>query len=362
MRLTSLARAVLLLGLCAEPRALAGADAGESAQAFPPRVDVAIVGSMPGGDALGSRVESWFAAQPTTVSVRSMPLLAAGEVLGARELTGVKVWVVLRSPSVARLFFAVAETEAGTPRYLVRDVTLDGGLDELGMEQVTQVIYVSALALWSGTLQSSRQDVERGLAPDPAPHRPATARPEAAPARSRAGFSSAIGVGYSARFAGEEGTTHAPSATFGVQHPVGRLTIGGRFEAALLLPHRAQENGLTLDLHGVSFAAGALLLGELFDGTSGSVELGAGFDVVNFEALSIDDPTLRAEADETESRPFVRVRSGVVRALGPVSLGVGAGLSIQLFRTHYDAEDGAKRSELLAPWLLQPELDASVTW
>jgi len=354
---------VLTLGLVARSQTALGDEPADAAlNAVPPRVDVAIVGRVPGGDALGTRVQSWFAAQPTAVSVRAAPVLATEEVLAKREWTGVKVWVVLRSSSAARLFFAVAGSDEGTPRYLVRDVTLAGGLDELGMEQVTQVIYLSALALWTGTQQSSRQDVERGLAQEQTVDRPETPPPVSRRVSSNAGFSSVLGAGYFARFAGDEGTTHALSTSLGVGHPVGRFMVLGRVEAALLLPHRASANGLTLDLRGASFAAGALLVHELFDRTWGAVELGAGADVVNYRALAVDDPALQVDADETEARPFLRLRAGAARALGPVSLGVGAGVALQLLRTHYDAVDGANRSEIFAPWPVQPELHASATW
>src|SRR5689334_20487331 len=100
----------------------------------PPNVTLAFVGDEADVAALEARVTSWFHAQGTLTQSSRVPAMDAMAFFSSRE-PGVRIWIVLKSPSSVRLFFAVQELESA-PRFLVRDVELDGGLDEIGLEQI----------------------------------------------------------------------------------------------------------------------------------------------------------------------------------------------------------------------------------
>jgi hypothetical protein len=328
---------------------------------LPPRVALAVVGSQSKLGLLEVRLASWFRWQPTELSVRRADEVDAHEVLSPIGEAGVRVWLVPHGPDTARLFFTVVERSGSMPRYLVRDVTLDGGFDELGVEQVAQVIYLSSTALWAGTLESSREEVELRLDRKPASPPPPGAR-ESAPKSQPATLESLLGFEYTLRSAGDEGTSHGPAATLGVNHPIGEQAIGARAQAGLIFPHSVEKRGIALDLRGASFYLGALLSQPAFERLSAVTELGLGLDVVRYRVDAITDPTLVAARSETETRPFVRLRAGLTRSISHVTAGIAAGASIQLLETHYDVLDQGRRQRWLTPWQLQPELAGSVTW
>jgi hypothetical protein len=328
---------------------------------LPPRVTLAVVGSASKLGLLEVRLASWFRFQPTKLTVRRADAVDAHEVLSPVGEADVRVWLVPRGSDTHRLFFTVIERVGSMPRYLVRDVTLDGGFDELGVEQVAQVIYLSSAALWAGTLESSREEVELRLDREPAAPPPPVA-PESAPKSAPATLDNVLGFEYTLRFAGDEGTSHGPAATLGVTLPIGEQAIGARVQAGLILPDSIEKRGIALNLRGASFSLAALLSQPVFERVSAAAELGLGLDVVRYRVDAITDPTLIAARSETESRPFVRLRAGLIRNVGHVRLGIAAGTAIQLLRTHYDVIDEGRRQPWLTPWRVQPELAGSVTW
>src|SRR6201999_2079048 len=66
----------------------------------------------------------------------------------------------------------------GKTRYLLRDLTLEHGLDEVGSEELAQAVHLSTVALLEGQLSTTREQVERSLqdaAPADATASPSTA-------------------------------------------------------------------------------------------------------------------------------------------------------------------------------------------
>ncbi|HEY3498477.1 MAG TPA: hypothetical protein VGK73_27490 [Polyangiaceae bacterium] len=350
---------IAVLSSVSRARAQAEAvDASVEPRAAPPRVAVASVGQMPGLEALEVRLRSWFGPESTELSVRRLDALDPNEVLSPSGEAGVRVFLVQRSPDTVRLFFTVIEQNQASPRYLVRDVTLDGGLDELGIEQVTQVIYLSSSALWSGVVESPRQEVEQRLAPERAPAPPP--KPAARPSERAPRLRGVLGFEYAFRFAGEEGVTHGPAAVLGLGRSHGALALGTRLSAALILPHTSESQAVTLDLRGASFALGAFLSGRVLDRTSAIAEVGLGLDVVRYRVEALADPTLVAGQSEREVRPFLRLRLGLAEEFGPLKVGVAAGACVQFLRTHYDIVEESGNEELFSVWPVQPEIAASI--
>src|SRR3954467_15144913 len=99
-------------------------------------VDLAIVGNSPHADLVEDRVASWFRGQGIVARTMRLGALEPSTVLAPTDRAGVRVWITLGEPKAAQVFFVVQERAGEAPRYLVNDVTLDDGLDELGVEQL----------------------------------------------------------------------------------------------------------------------------------------------------------------------------------------------------------------------------------
>jgi len=187
---------------------------------------------------------------------------------------------------------------------------------------------------------------------------PRATPPRAAPAALQV----SLGFEYFARFAGDEGVTHGPAALRGLSAPLGSFSARGAVQAALLVPHQASAEGVSVDLQGASFALGASLSHPVLGKTFAAAELAFGLDVMSYAVSIPDDPTLVPQDSATEARPFLRLRVGFGYDVGPLGLSAGVGPVVQLLRTHYDVVEDGVRSELFAPWQVQPELFASAIW
>ena len=136
---------------------------GPTAPARPLAVDVALVGGASSQGSLAVRIRSWFGTE-TRLSIETERTLSAERVLAPLAAGHVAVWVTLRSPNEARLYFAAPSERGSVPRYLVRDVPLEWGLDEVGSERVAQVVHSSVSALFEGAIEgTARPALERTL-------------------------------------------------------------------------------------------------------------------------------------------------------------------------------------------------------
>ena len=123
--------------------------------ASPPQVDIVVIQDERVVDALQSKTLSWFGGSMTRVKTRQEARLDPAVVLAPSPIAGVRVWIVPRNTTTVWLYFVVQAESGGMPRYLVHELLLDNGLDELGLEQVAQVVYFASQALWAGQLQST---------------------------------------------------------------------------------------------------------------------------------------------------------------------------------------------------------------
>ncbi len=320
---------------------------------------------------------SWFHEQGTPTRSSQQAVVDPQAFFLPTGEAGVRIWIMLKLPALVRLFFAVERPDGAEAHYLARDVALDAGLDEIALEQVAQVVNLSATALWAGNLESSRQELEKRLGvgapaqPDRElqPDRPRMLEHRetipGAPAREPAPerrASAAVGLEYTARLAGPEGLYHGPGLDFALVAKQRRLELGGRGHAQWLIPREVENSGVTLELRGAALGLGAFVARQLSDHVWATGELGAGFDLVEYRALSLGDPSLEPTATSSEIRPLSYARAGLRAGLGVVSVSCALLLAVQFLSTHYDAADAGQRSELLRPWLVQPGLAAGVAW
>jgi hypothetical protein len=327
-----------------------------------PRVDLAIVGDPASADAVGQRVTSWFHGSKTHVWTTKLVMLDPAAVLAPASQLGVQAWIVLVDPSVARVFFAVEESAGTTPRFLVTDVALDSGLDELGLERLAQVVFLSAGALWAGNVESSRADVEHELHAKPGDA--LTAPPplflQPPPPEPKPPLRAELGAEYAAMIAGDAGTGQAVRATI-------RISRGGGFAATvrggIIVPHEAQNAGVGVELSALTARAGAGVQRALGASTTIEGELGAGIDVVMYRVAMLDDPNLRALPEAYDTQPLAYARTGMRFRLGERTLLlVEAVLDVELRRTHYDIVQNGNELAVVTPWLVQPGVSAGLAW
>jgi hypothetical protein len=373
---------VSLMMLGAETLLPASARAEEAQQdndAELPRVELSIIGEASALEPLEMRIASWFRGQGTAASSKREASMDPDAVFSPAAQPGVRVWVVLRSSSAARLFFAVQERAGEPPRYLVSDVELDSGLDELGLEHLAQVCYVSATALWAGNLESSRQEVAQGLKleaepapaakPAPAPaavDRGAEAGPEPTPTYQPALAAPrsvvVAGVELSVRYRGGEKEAIVPGAVLGGAWRQRGIELGGRLHAGLLLPQTLEASGVELELRGLSFALGATLAQQRAEHWWLVVEAGPGLEVVEYRTTDVSDPTLRASPGGTDLRPFAQLSGGARVELASLTLSAMAALAVHFTSPHYDIGEPTGDAELLSPSLLQPGVNLVAAW
>jgi hypothetical protein len=349
-----------------EPGARAQSPAAPVApRAGPLRVEISVVGDAPELEALPARVASWFEGNVALVQTRRFLVLPSDSVLTPSENPGVQIWILLDNPFLARLFFSLQEQSGAIPRYLVTEVPLLTGLDEIGMERVAQVAYLSATALWEGQLASPRSEVKNNLranaSEQPLPP-PPTATSVREPAAPRWKSKPRFGLDYGVRFRGAEGLAHGPAASIAGFWSRRGLELGAPLRAQLLLPETTDARGTKLSLQGYAFSIGAALGFEAARDFWLTAEVGPGLDVVRHRTVSVSDVTLRPSANQIDLRPVTQLGAGVRARLGPISVAVTARLTVQWFRTHYDVAETSGRSQLLTPWIVQPGFFAGVYW
>jgi len=345
-------------------------------------VRIALVGKLAREPALPERFTSWFDAGDYRVSVREQPALDTEKVLSPPPDAAVYVWVTLRSDTEARLYFATASA-GRPPLYALRELTLDSGLDEVAAERLSQIVHLSALALFDGQGEHERVEVARRLqeevsaSPAPAPPSPPPSAaivppvPPAAPPRApqpawkpplppeapAASFD--FGIGYALSPRSDEGLWHGPAARAGLRFRLGLLF---ELEGQGFLPTEQDIEMVRLRFWGVGLGVGA---GWGFRWTSGwylSGTLGPRVEVVSYQTLATFVDTIAPVAGDVELRPAV----GLTGRLGVSGARLGAGLfaraAYALSRTHYDVRTATSEREIAAPARFLPTVGLELTF
>ncbi len=371
---SSSARSALLLVLSlaanvyAAPQALPATPNDSNADnakpsAVPPHVQLSIVADVPDANALAARMLSWFRGSASEVqSNQTSQKLAAATIFQHSTELGVRVWVAVPGSTRARLFFAVQNDPTATPHYLVRDVELASGLDEVGMEQVAQIVYLSTLALWAGEVESSKSEVEQKLAPEakPEPVEPSAAAREGKSAVSEPGHGR-FGAEYVARYQGQEGIAHGPGLFAQLLWPRAESGMGGAVHADFIVPHQPSRAGVTIGIVGANVGAGLAGTQRVSRRASANAEVGLGVDVVHYHTVSTQG-LLDAHSGGLDVRPVTYLSAGVRFELGATSVGLAALLAVQLLRTHYDIGSTTQPTRAITPNIPQPGLCANISW
>src|SRR5262249_27405341 len=125
-----------------------------------PSVEIHVIGESGQLDELLASVASWFRGGLSDVQVERSLAFVLGFVLDLGPGAGVRIWIVLDSPELVRVFYVVEDSQGAAPRYLVEEAPLARGLDRVEVEQLAQTAYLSATALWEGRVASTRAELE----------------------------------------------------------------------------------------------------------------------------------------------------------------------------------------------------------
>jgi hypothetical protein len=369
----------------AEPLPPARSEPSGSAQ----RIEIFLVGALGRDATLARRVTSRFARTSFRVSANFAPHLDVGRVLQPGGEFVFQAWVVLLDETSARIYFTFAVPRETRTVYLLRDLRLEQGLDEIGAERIAEVLHLSVLALAEGHAETRREELETALArdasllssPDPAhevspkpsaeqaqpgglPPLSATTRRDVAerPApnsRSKSRAQASVfqyGLGYGGSYRGDEGIWHGPRASLHLQGSV----VGGAVFVEGAFPSTHTFGSITLR----TYAASAALLIEHHRAFAPSVSaeafLGPGLDLVHYEPERTADSDVSVGQDATEGRPKVVVGATLVLGRAPPRVSLVGSASIALTRTHYDVVLEGENHVVGRPWVVFPTAGAEL--
>jgi hypothetical protein len=326
------------------------------------RVSIALVGRASLAKELDDLLLEWFDAQHMRVDIRRQPSLERSEVLAATaDRQTLRVWMVLVGESV-RLYYADPSGE----RFLVRDIPLRNGLDEVGREHVVQVLVTSAEDFVNRRVSSTQQEVEMGLPPPPVQQ--AAARPVAAlaapPVKTTpaTGCGPRIGASYAVTLRGDEGMGHGPGAILGMGCATSRFSWALSMTAHYGWPAEAKGDDVTLSVR--TFAARGTVAVETPDPRpfSVGVEIGGGVDRAAFEPRTRPGAAVVAHGAGADLRPVALVAARGSLWHGQGRLTFAMGINVPLVKTHYDVAIGTERHAEVTPWPVQPTFTLEGSW
>ncbi|MBN2193753.1 MAG: hypothetical protein JW751_13130 [Polyangiaceae bacterium] len=156
--------------------AVAAFDAEPSMATEPVKVEVTLVGEAAQSPALVRSIDALARSEgitPRFLYLARLPRASLAEVAAQPGPGFVRVWVELPAPNSALLLIAAPAAQ----RYVVRELPLQNALDEVGREQIAQVVQSSTLALLRGDQGLDRDSMQRALAATANPSRPPTTNP-----------------------------------------------------------------------------------------------------------------------------------------------------------------------------------------
>src|SRR5690606_620135 len=151
--------------------------------------------------------------------------------------------------------------------YCVRSVALQHGLDEVAAERLSQIVHLSAVALFEGQGEQQREQVKRLLEEEPAaqeapkpksePTLVPRSRPRSEPTESaverKTPLEHVAVLGYGASLRGDEGIWHG--LRVGLSLSIDRAwTLGLGLQG--YLPHERELNEVRLACWGLAFESG----------------------------------------------------------------------------------------------------------
>ncbi|HET9933756.1 MAG TPA: hypothetical protein VFQ35_23795 [Polyangiaceae bacterium] len=334
----------------------------------------AVFVGMAGSEQLAAKTAAWFVGHALRFSSREDDAVDTEAWLRS-SANGLRILVRETATGRLRLWFVLQRD--GARRYLVREQTLPSGLDEVGLENIAQLLFSSALALAEGREETPVERVPEAprfasegveSVRERAPRRASVARQSGSipsdPARaSREGALQLGGaVGYELRVSGPEGIFQGPVLALGVQQKRSDWDRTLTLAATLLVPGGFESTDYAVNTKGYSGRVQALAKRSGGDALSPEILLALGLDWLTLSPETLSTARFTASGERRSLRPFVAIGGGLSFRIGALSLSTELEAVAHLSRTHYDVEEGGVRRESLVAWPLQPALRVALRW
>ncbi len=326
-------------------------------------VDIVVVGDV---QALGKVQQAVGARGPARAQLRwswRADFLASDVLVPDAGDARARCVIDLSRATLARLYFA----DAAAQRFLIRDLQLLAGLDELAKEELAQIIQASLEALLENTAAGlTREQVSRVMrehADPPHPLRRAVAaaattseQPSAASARRESSSPWSVDVFYAAQsYARRVAAAHGPGAGLTLRWPRRAPRISGWLTGQYWLPQRFEGELVGAKLDTVALRAGMSLERQFAERVAVGVRAGLGFDLVHVSPRT-NAPERVTLTSEHWSSPLVvcvalRANFQLSRLM---SVDVSLLADADFNHRHYDVQAPNGRNVVLEPWPVRP--------
>jgi hypothetical protein len=276
--------------------------------------------------------------------------------------SGLRVWIDLRVATEARLTLG----DEGADRFVVRRIPLAHGLDELGREQIGQIVRFATLAVRAGesetlTRTAARAAVADWAASPPRPQEDTRAvRADAAPRQPR--LSVDIGAIWSLQaFAREIPLVHE----LALAASVGRATsaLSAWMEAAYRLPasDRADPIGVELDAAALRLGIAAGQPATRFAAVG--IAAGVGLQRISFTPVGVASSVEPAAAGTFWSATARLSVAVAVRVTAHLTVGARISGELAAADIHYDLRDASGAPHrVMTPFRVAPGLGVGLSW
>lgn len=352
----------------AEPAPEASATAGEAV--------ITLVGAAGGDAELTALLSELLERRGVRAHISEQNAFGPEQLLrAAPPSNGVLVFIVPGATGNVGLYFRGPDGE----RFLLRNVRLRAGFDDVGRELVGQVVETAVVSLLHSGDGLTREEARLALAGDgspaaaeqkpPPPVAPAKARavlPTKVPASSRRArpttFEGWLALRYGALALGmESSVTHGPGAEvgFGVQRGLllrARVTFERDFPQTFTTSSIAAELARTR----LRFALDGGL--PLSDRHTLLISLGVGQDRLSVRPAAAGGSSVAPAPAFEDQAPVAQTELRHEVALGRFRLAAAVGADLSLVETHYDVARGSERASVLRPWLVRPSASLALAF
>lgn len=325
---------------------------------------VVLIGPAADGAELGDVLSELLERQRIRPEIVLEERFDPGSLLSEGEADS-RVWVfiVLRGEHQARLYFRGPLGK----RFLLREVALKNGLDEVGRELIAQIVETSSVALLHSTAGITRDEAKASLAKQgtehetpPAPAvKPKPAEPHPSSAPPLAAVVAARGV---LVWNHDGGPAVGAGAETGLGTRFGKSFVG---RARLVFEYRAPQTIKTPELD-ASFGSVALRAG--IDGGFAAgphaflLGLGAGVDFDRVSTDAVHDPALSLSPESNDVIGALRGELRYEVTVGSLWLATSVLADFATAHTHYDIARPSGTSRLAELWLVRPGIGLGIGW
>jgi hypothetical protein len=321
-------------------------------------VELVVVGSPQEAGAVRSAIGQHGFAGASTRFDRADRVLASNLLIASDQRTLARCFVDLRRLPQVRLYFADAEAQ----HFLVRDLELEHGLDELGREELAQVLESSFEALLdpsAGTL--SRAEVSSVLEPAPQPKPlpiPRSPPPPTAPRAPTHYWS--VGASYRGEVGGPGVLTHGPVADLRFEVHPQRLGYVAWARAAYFIPNTRRARPIGVELQGVGWRLGLGLAIPLSQSVTVIPGLGAGADFVHLAPFSTTDEAALTPARFATYAVLTGLLDARIKLSSNLFIAASFGVDADLRPRRYYVETDSAEHDVFQPWRVRPALGLGV--